>query len=173
MSYFYVTDIYRAAIAVDAPAILLNAIDAVGVAGGIIKIHDTDTVVGVDSDMIGVVRRSVEDIPVDACDESGTLGTFLLKVDLARVLAFRVNNERVILLRVTASDERNTEAIGVSTDLHREGDAVAVAQTVEEHVTLACEPESVAALCHSSLTECLTLDGLLLIIFIVYSGHLT
>lgn len=173
MSYFYVTDIYRTAIAVDAPTILLDAIDAVGVAGHIINIHDTDTVVGVDSDMVDVVRRAVEDISINACDGTCALGTFLLKVDLARIVALGVDDECVILLRVTASDKRNTEAVIVATGLHREGNAVAVAQTVEEHITLAHEPESVAALCHSSLTECLTLDGLLLIIFIVYSGHLT
>ena len=38
-----------AIIAIDTPTVLLNAIDAVGIAANIIDVHHTDTVVGVDA----------------------------------------------------------------------------------------------------------------------------
>ena len=55
-----------AAVVVDAPAVLLDAIDALGVADIVVDIHDEHGVVGVDVNLIGVVCGTVEAVAVDA-----------------------------------------------------------------------------------------------------------
>lgn len=98
LANFHIAYVYCSIITVDAPTILLDAIDAVGVARHIIDVHYADTVIGVDGDVVGVVCRTVENVSVDASNESGTLSTFLFEVDLARVVALRIDDKRVIFL---------------------------------------------------------------------------
>ena len=59
-----------AAVAVDAPAILLDAIDTVGVADIVIHVHHHDAVVSIDINLIDIVIRTSETITVDALDEA-------------------------------------------------------------------------------------------------------
>lgn len=90
MANLHIAYIYCSTIAVDAPTILLDAIDAVGVAGHIIDVHHADAVVGVDGDVVGVVCRTVEDVSVDAGNESGSLSTFLLPILCIYTGSFRL-----------------------------------------------------------------------------------
>ena len=90
MANLHIAYIYCSTIAVDAPTILLDAIDAVGVAGHIIDVHHADTVVGVDGDVVGVVSRTVENVSVDAGNGSGSLSTFLLPILCIYTGSFRL-----------------------------------------------------------------------------------
>ena len=58
MAYLYIADGDAAAVVVDAPAVLLDAVDAIGVADIVIYIHDHHTVVGEDVDMVGSAKLS-------------------------------------------------------------------------------------------------------------------
>jgi hypothetical protein len=60
-------------IAVDAPAVFLDTIDALGVADIVIDIHHDDAVVCIDIYLVGVVGRCGEDIAVDSFHEALTL----------------------------------------------------------------------------------------------------
>jgi hypothetical protein len=90
LANLHIAYIYCSTIAVDAPAILLDAIDAVGVAGHIIDVHHADAVVGVDGDVVDAVCRTVEGISVDAGNESGSLSTFLLPILCIYTGSFRL-----------------------------------------------------------------------------------
>ena len=101
-------------IVVDTPAVLLDAIDAVGITANIIDVHHADAVVGIDSDMINIVARTIEYIAIDTLDESLAFLTILLEVNLANILVLRIHYHRIILLGVCATYKRNAELVGVA-----------------------------------------------------------
>lgn len=82
-----VADLHAGTIeAIDTPAVLLNTIDAVGIAADIIDVHYTDAVVGVDSDVVHIVGRTGKHVTVDSGNEALTLYALFLEVYLAVVL---------------------------------------------------------------------------------------
>ena len=123
--------LYRATVRVDAPAVALNAVDAVGVAHLVVDVHRADAVVGGDDDVISVVGGALEHITVVVGKESAALLTLLLKVDLAGVVALVVDDERVEHVGVGAAHQRDAEFVAVAAGLHRKLDAVLVSQTRE------------------------------------------
>lgn len=133
--------LYGAAVRVDAPAVALNAVDAVGVAAHIVDIHRADAVVGGDDDVVSVVGGALEHITVVVGKESATLLTLLLKVDLAGVVALVVDDERVEHVGIGAAHQRDSELVAVAAGLHRKLDAVLVSQTREERPCVARELE--------------------------------
>ena len=59
-------------IRVDAPAVALYAVYAVGVAAYIVDVHGTNAVVGSDNDVIGVVGRTLEYVAIAIGKEAYT-----------------------------------------------------------------------------------------------------
>ena len=136
MRYFEVANLDVATVVVDAPAVLLNTVDAVGVSVGVVDVHHHDGVVGVDVDAIYIVGRTREIVAVDAFDEALTALAFLFEVHLAGVLVFRVDNHGVILLGVGATHKGNTEFVPVVARSDSETDVVVRLETIEEHVCI-------------------------------------
>ena len=95
---FHVADGNGAAIIVDAPAVLLDAVDALGVGTDIVDVHHQYTVVGVDVDVVGVVCRTGEVIAVGGFDKAFPIFTLLLEVHLTAILPLGIDNQGVILL---------------------------------------------------------------------------
>ena len=85
-------------IVVDTPAVLLDAIDAVGIANGIVDIHHADTIVGVDGNIIHVITWTSKVISINAFNESLATIAFFLKVNLATAIALWIDNHCVVLL---------------------------------------------------------------------------
>ena len=79
LTYFYVADSDRTAVVVDAPAVLLDAVDALGVGADVIDVERQDAVVGIDVDVVDVVGRTPKPVAVDALDEAFAFFTLLLK----------------------------------------------------------------------------------------------
>ena len=133
--------LYSTAVRVDAPAVALYAVDAVGVAAHIVDIHRADAVVGGDDDVVSVVGGTLEHITVVVGKESAALLALLLKVDLAVVVALVVNNKRVEHIGIGAAHQRDAELVAVAAGLHRKLNAVLVSQTREERPCVARELE--------------------------------
>ena len=72
------------------------------------------------------------------------LWSFLLEVHLAMVFILGVDDHRVILLAVCATEHRDTELIPVVGGLDSEGDVVRGAQTVVKHVSAVAAERAVA-----------------------------
>ena len=72
-------------IVIDTPAVLLDAIDAVGIANGIVDIHHADTIVGIDGDVIHVVTWTSEVVSINAINETLATIAFFSKLTLRRV----------------------------------------------------------------------------------------
>ena len=107
-------------VVVDAPAILLDAVDTLGISADIIDVHGQNGVVGIDVDVVYIVSGTLEPVTVDALDEAFTSRAFLLEVYLPMVLIFRIDNHCVILLRVSAANEGNAKLIPVVRSLYSE-----------------------------------------------------
>ena len=133
--------LYGAAVRVDAPAVALYAVDAVGVAAHIVDVHRADAVVGGDDDVVSVVGGALEHITVVVGKESAALLALLLKVYLAGVVALVVDDERVEHVGIGAAHQRDAELVAVAAGLHRKLDAVLVSQTREERPCVARELE--------------------------------
>ena len=136
-----------AAVVVDAPEVLLDAVDALGVADIIINIHDHDGVVGIDVYLVGVVCGAVEAVAVDAADEALAIGlglgavvgglnaiAFLLEVDFAPVLVLGVEDHGVVVVGVCAAHEGDAELVPVVGGLDGQRDVVVAIQTGVEDV---------------------------------------
>ena len=161
------------AIIIYAPAVLLCTIDAVCIAAYVVDIHNGNTVIRVNSDMINIISRTREVISVSSCNESHSCFAFLLEINLTCIVILRINNHRVILLRITSTDEGNAELISVGCSLHCEGYLVVIAQAVEENIGISCECESVIGLFNTILTLSYKLYFLLLTIFFVDTLYLS
>ena len=120
-----------AIIAIDTPTVLLNTIDAVGIAADIIDVHHTDTVVGVDSDVVHIVGRTGKHVAINTGNEALTLYALLLKVYLSVVLILWIDNHGVILLGVRATNHRDTKLIPFVGSGDGEADLVVTAQAAQ------------------------------------------
>jgi hypothetical protein len=123
-------------IIIDAPAVLLDAIDALGVSTYIVDVKNADGVVGEKVYLVDIVFRTSEIVAVDAFDEALTALAFLFEVHLAGVLVFRIDNHGVILLGVGATHEGNTEFVPIVARSDSETDVVVRIETIEEHVCI-------------------------------------
>ena len=70
LTNLYVADGNGAAIVVDAPAILLDAVDTLGIGTDIVNVKRQDGVVGVDIYVVSVISRTLEPITVNTLDEA-------------------------------------------------------------------------------------------------------
>ena len=86
-----------AVIAIHAPAVELRTIDSVGVAYLVVDIHHENRVVGVDVDMIGIIRRRIEHIAVDGLDETFAFRAFFLEINLTAGIALGVHDDGIVL----------------------------------------------------------------------------
>ena len=87
-----------ATVVVDAPAVLLDAVDALRVADDVVDVHDEHRVVGVDVDVIDIVCRAVEAVAVSTLYEALAFLALLFEVQLAVVLVLRVYHHGVVFL---------------------------------------------------------------------------
>ena len=88
----------RATIVVDAPTVLLYAVDAVGIGADIVDVHHHYRVVRIDIDVINVIRRTLEIVTVDALDETLAFLSLLLEINLSAILPFGIHHHGVVLL---------------------------------------------------------------------------
>ena len=84
---------------------MLYAIDAVGVGDIVVDIEHHDRVVGIDVDVVGVVRRCVKDIAVNSFDEPFSRWSFFLKIDFAFGGILGIEDERVVFLAIRPAAE--------------------------------------------------------------------
>ena len=168
-----------AAVVVDAPAVLLDAIDALGVADIVVDIHDEHGVVGVDVNLIGVVCGTVETVAVDAADEALAIGlgfgtvfvlldadSLLLEVDLTPVFVLGVEDHGVVELGVCAAHHGDAELVPVVGGLDGQRDVVVASQSGIEHVGIVATEGAaiVSVACHDA-------DGLWLVVLGCEGGH--
>ena len=83
LAYGQIADSDRTAIVVDAPTVLLDAIDALGIGTDIIDVEHKYGVVGIDIDMIRIVSWTFEPVTVYSFNETFACGTFLLEIEFA------------------------------------------------------------------------------------------
>jgi hypothetical protein len=67
---FHVRDCNRASIVVDTPAILLDAVDTLGIGADIVNIHGQNRVVGIDVNIVDIVCRTHEPVTIYTLNES-------------------------------------------------------------------------------------------------------
>ena len=121
---FHITNSNGASIIVDAPAVFLYAIDALGVGTYIVDVGHDNRVISVDVDVVGVIGGTCEPIAVDALDEALAIDLYffafivflqaialLLKVNLAAVLIFGIDHQRVVKFGISAAHERDAELV--------------------------------------------------------------
>ena len=134
LTYLYIANCNRAAVVVDAPAVFLDAVDALGVGTYIVDVKCQDAVVCVDVDVVGVVGGTLEPVAVSSLDETFAFFAFLLEIELAVVIVLGVHYDGVVLLRICATYERYAKLIPGVRSLYGERDVVGCAQTVVEYV---------------------------------------
>ena len=98
LTYFYIANCNRTAVVVDAPAVFLDAVDALGVGTYIVNVKCQYAVICVDVDVVGVVGGTLEPVAIGGLDETLAFFAFLLKVELAVVIVLRVHDDGVVLL---------------------------------------------------------------------------
>ena len=126
-------------IVVDAPAVLLDAIDAVGAADDVVDVHDEDTIVGIDVDVVLVVLGTIESIAVGTFDEALAIDlllfalvvgldaiAFLFEVHLTGILLLGIDNERIVVVGGSAAYKGDSELIPIVGGGHLERDVVQV-----------------------------------------------
>ena len=59
LTHFYVADGDGSAVIVDAPTVLLDAIDALSIGANVVDVHRQNGVVSIDVDVVGVVGRTL------------------------------------------------------------------------------------------------------------------
>ena len=64
MRYLNIADSDGTTVVVDAPAVLLDTVDTLGVADNVIDVHDEYGVVGIDVDVVLVVGRTIKYISI-------------------------------------------------------------------------------------------------------------
>lgn len=89
----YVPHLYITTIAVDAPAVLLHAVDAVGVANDIVDVEDKDRVVDINIYVVRPIQRSRKEVTINIRYE--TYSSLLLEVHLSHISIFGIDDERV------------------------------------------------------------------------------
>ena len=130
LTYFYIANCNRTTVVVDAPAVFLDAVDALGVGAYIVDVKCKDAVICVDVDVVGVVGGTLEPVAVGSLDKALAFFTFLFEVELAVVIVLGVHYDGVVLLRICATYERYTKLIPDVRGLYGERDVVGCAQTV-------------------------------------------
>ena len=130
---FHITNSNGTTVVIDTPAILLYAIDTLGVGTYIVDVGHDNRVVSVNVDVVGVVGGTVEPVAVDSLNEALAIDFFfsaliiflqaialLLEVDLATVLVFGIDDQSVIVFWIGAAYERDAELVPVVRGLHGE-----------------------------------------------------
>ena len=138
---------------------MLHSVDAVGVRYIIVNIEDTHRVIGIDVDVIDIVRRGVEHVSVDGFDEAFSGCTFFLKIDFAFGCTLGVDNDGVVFLAVRSTAEGDAELIGSLSRSDGHGDVVMVLQTVEERIAIRFECIGIVGKGYTCLGLCHHFDG--------------
>ena len=124
LTYFYIANCNRTAVVVDAPAVFLDAVDALGVGTYIVNVKCQYAVICVDVDVVGVVGGTLEPVAIGGLDEALAFCTFLLEVELAVVIVLGVHYDGIVFLRICATYERYTKLIPDVRSLYGERDVV-------------------------------------------------
>ena len=106
LTYLNIANCDRTAVVVDAPAVFLDAVDALGVGAYIVDVKCQDAVICVDVDVVGVVGGTLEPVAIGGLDEALAFFTFLLEVELAVVIVLGVHYDGIVFLRICATYER-------------------------------------------------------------------
>jgi Na+-transporting NADH:ubiquinone oxidoreductase subunit NqrA len=118
------------AVVIDRPAVTRYAVDTVGICHAVIDIHRYHGIIGIDINMIDIIRGLIELIAVDGSDKAFPFGALFLEIDLALgASVLGIDNEGVPFLAIRTTSEGYTELIGT---FDGKGEVVLITQTAVE-----------------------------------------